>query len=85
VRAKRVKNQAKINAELSPNATKTLSKRLKKEIKLLKLFVDSLRVNCISWRTGISVAEDKYFVPVENFELMSVKILPPFSESQLQN
>lgn len=69
VRAKAIKNKAKINAELSPLELKQLLKKAQNQVITYEIYVSSLEGELQSWRTGETVPKDKWAVSLtgENF------------------
>ncbi|KAH6562445.1 hypothetical protein BASA50_010468 [Batrachochytrium salamandrivorans] len=60
MRAKTIKNKAKINAELSPNELKTLLKRAKIETAELESQIVVIETELIQWRAGQTVPESDW-------------------------
>ncbi|EGF83199.1 hypothetical protein BATDEDRAFT_18361 [Batrachochytrium dendrobatidis JAM81] len=60
MRAKTIKNKAKINAELSPNELKTLLKKAKIETAELESQIVSIEKELVSWRAGQTVPESEW-------------------------
>ena len=61
VRAKSIKNKAKINAELSPNELKALLKKAKSEIVLLEADIEQLNGELKLWRSGQTVPQHQWY------------------------
>ena len=64
VRAKAIKNKAKINAELSPLELKQLLKKAQNQVTTYEIYVSSLEGEVQSWRSGESVPKDKWALPL---------------------
>ncbi|KAI8824221.1 P-loop containing nucleoside triphosphate hydrolase protein [Fimicolochytrium jonesii] len=67
MRAKTIKNKAKINAELSPGELKVLLKRCKTELSTLQAFCHALEKELNAWRSGRPVSESDWVRPLEEF------------------
>ena len=64
VRAKAIKNKAKINAELSPLELKQLLKKAQNQVTTYQTYVSSLENEVQSWRTGETVPKEKWAPPL---------------------
>lgn len=64
VRAKAIKNKAKINAELSPVELKQLLKKAQHQVTTYENYVSSLEGEVQSWRSGETVPKDKWAPPL---------------------
>lgn len=64
VRAKAIKNKAKINAELSPLEMKQLLKKAQNQVTTYELYVSSLEGEVQSWRSGETVPKEKWAPPL---------------------
>ena len=64
VRAKAIKNKAKINAELSPLEMKQLLKKAQNQVTTYEVYVSSLEGEIQSWRSGETVPKDKWAPPL---------------------
>ncbi|MCJ1398018.1 Kinesin heavy chain [Xylographa trunciseda] len=64
VRAKAIKNKAKINAELSPAELKQLLKRAQSQVTTYENYVASLEGEVQLWRGGESVPRDRWAAPL---------------------
>ena len=64
VRAKAIKNKAKINAELSPLELKQLLKKAQNQVTTYENYVASLEGEVQSWRNGESVPKEKWAPPL---------------------
>ncbi|KAI9892153.1 MAG: Kinesin heavy chain [Vezdaea aestivalis] len=60
VRAKAIKNKAKINAELSPTELKLLLKKAQSQVTTFESYVSTLEGEVQVWRSGDSVPKDKW-------------------------
>lgn len=60
MRAKSIKNKAKVNADLSPAELKALLKKVKTETITFKNYIAALEGEVSSWRSGIVVPEEKW-------------------------
>lgn len=64
VRAKAIKNKAKINAELSPVELKQLLKKAQHQVTTYESYVANLEGEVQSWRSGDSVPKEKWAPPL---------------------
>ena len=64
VRAKAIKNKAKINAELSPLELKQLLKKAQNQVTTYEFYVSSLEGEVQSWRSGETVPKEKWAPPL---------------------
>lgn len=64
VRAKAIKNKAKINAELSPAELKQLLKKAQSQVTTYESYVMSLEGEVQSWRSGEPVPKEKWAAPL---------------------
>ena len=64
VRAKAIKNKAKINAELSPLELKQLLKKAQNQVTTYEVYVSSLEGEVQSWRSGEAVPKEKWAPPL---------------------
>jgi kinesin family member 5 len=60
VRAKSIKNKAKINAELSPTELKIMLKKVQTQITTFETYIGDLEEEIQQWRTGESVPKEKW-------------------------
>ncbi|KAG2190457.1 hypothetical protein INT46_010575 [Mucor plumbeus] len=60
MRAKSIKNKAKVNADLSPAELKALLKKVKTETVTFKTYIAALEGEVSIWRSGMTVPEDKW-------------------------
>lgn len=73
VRAKAIKNKAKINAELSPSELKQLLKKAQNQVTTYETYVSSLEGEVQSWRSGESVPKEKWAPPLPSDGVAGVK------------
>ena len=66
VRAKAIKNKAKINAELSPLELKQLLKKAQNQVTTYESYLSSLEGEVQSWRNGESVAKEHWTQPLSS-------------------
>ncbi len=66
VRAKSIKNKAKINTELSPTELKQLLKKAQHQVTTYESYVTVLEGEVQSWRSGEAVPKDKWAPPLSN-------------------
>ncbi|CAO3685378.1 unnamed protein product [Umbelopsis ramanniana] len=78
MRAKTIKNKAKVNADLSPAELKALLKRVKSEAVTFQTYIAALEGEVSVWRTGGTVPEDKW-VSIEKIKNGDFSALPPAS------
>ena len=64
VRAKAIKNKAKINAELSPAELKQLLKKAQTQVTTYENYVASLEGEVHSWRSGETVPKERWAPPL---------------------
>lgn len=64
MRAKAIKNKAKINAELSPAELKQLLKKAQSQVTTYESYVTSLEGEVQSWRSGETVSKEKWAPPL---------------------
>ena len=64
VRAKAIKNKAKINAELSPTELKQLLKKAQAQVTTYQDYVSSLEGEVQSWRSGEPVPRERWAPPL---------------------
>jgi kinesin family protein 5 len=67
MRAKAIKNKAKINAELSPAELKALLKKAQSQVTTFETYVQTLEGEVQQWRSGESVPKEKW-VPSRTIE-----------------
>ena len=73
VRAKAIKNKAKINAELSPAELKQLLRKAQNQVTTYESYVSSLEGEVQLWRSGESVPKDRWAPPIVNDIVNGVK------------
>ncbi|KAI8980532.1 kinesin heavy chain [Pilobolus umbonatus] len=78
IRAKTIKNKAKVNADLSPAELKALLKKVKSDQVTFKTYISALEGEVNSWRVGNSVPEDKW-VTMDKVTRGDFNNLPPAS------
>ncbi|KAI8379311.1 kinesin heavy chain [Radiomyces spectabilis] len=76
MRAKSIKNKAKVNADLSPAELKALLKKVKSETVTFQTYIAALEGEVNVWRTGGSVPEDKW-VTMDKITKGDFNALPP--------
>ena len=76
VRAKTIKNKAKVNADLSPAELKALLKKVKSDAVTFQTYISALEGEVNVWRAGRTVPEDKW-VTMDKLSKGDVKTLPP--------
>ncbi|CAO3609666.1 unnamed protein product [Cunninghamella blakesleeana] len=76
MRAKSIKNKAKVNADLSPAELKALLKRVKSETVTFQTYISALEGEVNIWRTGGTVSEDKW-VTMDKITKGDFSALPP--------
>ena len=88
VRAKAIKNKAKINAELSPLELKQLLKKAQSQVATYQTYVSSLESEVQSWRSGEAVPKERWAPPLAAQGVAGAKIDPeaprPGTPSRLQ-
>ncbi|VDB94011.1 Bgt-1157 [Blumeria graminis f. sp. tritici] len=65
MRAKAIKNKAKINAEISPAELKALLKKAQSQVTTFEQYVHTLDAEVQQWRSGDSVPKEKWVPPLE--------------------
>ncbi|KAI9033826.1 kinesin heavy chain [Phycomyces nitens] len=76
MRAKSIKNKAKVNADLSPAELKALLKKVKSDTVTFQTYIAALEGEVNIWRAGGIVPEDKW-VTMEKIAKGDFKALPP--------
>ena len=66
VRAKTIKNKAKINAELSPLELKQLLKKAQNQVTTYEAYLSSLEGEVQSWRNGQTVPKEQWAQPLSS-------------------
>ncbi|EKG15758.1 hypothetical protein MPH_07193 [Macrophomina phaseolina MS6] len=65
MRAKSIKNKAKVNAELSPAELKALLKKAQSQVTTFETYISSLHEEVNQWRAGQPVPEEKWVPAIE--------------------
>jgi len=73
VRAKAIKNKAKINAELSPAELKQQLRKAQNQVTTYESYVSSLHGEVQLWRSGESVPKDRWAPPINIDSVNGVK------------
>src|SRR3984957_16824544 len=81
VRAKAIKNKAKINAELSPAELKALLKKAQGQILTFEGYISSLEGEVQIWRSGETVPKERW-TPAISLDSSSAKRAPPPPRSE---
>lgn len=76
MRAKTIKNKAKVNADLSPAELKALLKKVKSQAVTFQTYIAALEGEVSIWRKGGSVSEDKW-VTMDKIAKGDLSSLPP--------
>ncbi|EWC46073.1 kinesin heavy chain [Drechslerella stenobrocha 248] len=79
MRAKAIKNKAKINAELSPAELKALLRKAQQQMYTFQEYVSSLEGEVSVWRSGESVTRDRWVVPTSAVEAIIHQAAQPAS------
>ncbi|KAL8965812.1 MAG: hypothetical protein Q9183_003675 [Haloplaca sp. 2 TL-2023] len=79
VRAKAIKNKAKINAELSPLELKNLLKKAQSQVITYETYVSSLEGEVQLWRGGETVPKERWAAPLAGDAITGMK-----AESRMQ-
>jgi kinesin family protein 5 len=66
MRAKTIKNKAKVNAELSPAELKAMLKKAQGQVTTFETYIGALEGEVSLWRSGDSVPKDKWTPALEN-------------------
>ncbi|KAJ3132845.1 hypothetical protein HK100_004901 [Physocladia obscura] len=83
MRAKSIKNKAKINAELSPTELKNLLKKAKHDMQQLQIYINSLENEVKIWRSGTSVPKADWVRALDVAALLGDTSSPASSNSNL--
>ncbi|KAG6158016.1 Kinesin heavy chain [Claviceps purpurea] len=67
MRAKSIKNKAKVNAELSPAELKMLLKKAQGQVTSFESYISTLEGEIQLWRSGEAVPKERWAQPGENF------------------
>ncbi|CEJ04051.1 Putative Kinesin heavy chain [Rhizopus microsporus] len=78
MRAKTIKNKAKVNADLSPAELKALLKKAKTETMTFQTYIAALEGEVNVWRTGNTLPEEKW-VSLDKINKGDYSALPPAS------
>ena len=73
VRAKAIKNKAKINAELSPMELKQLLKKAQSQVITYEMYISSLEGEVQTWRSGETVPKEHWAQPLATGAVAGVK------------
>ncbi|KAI9867605.1 MAG: Kinesin heavy chain [Trichoglossum hirsutum] len=74
VRAKAIKNKAKINAELSPAELKALLRKSQNQVATFENYIASLEGEVQIWRTGEPVPKEKWASPLSGDGVAGLKL-----------
>jgi kinesin family protein 5 len=66
MRAKTIKNKAKVNAELSPAELKAMLKKAQGQVTTFETYIGALEGEVSLWRSGDSVPKEKWIPALEN-------------------
>ncbi|EKD19680.1 kinesin heavy chain [Drepanopeziza brunnea f. sp. 'multigermtubi' MB_m1] len=77
MRAKAIKNKAKINAEISPAELKALLKKAQFQVTTFESYVHTLDQEVQQWRAGEAVPKEKWAPPLEGVGIAKTKQQPP--------
>ncbi|CAE6996136.1 hypothetical protein CFE70_000245 [Pyrenophora teres f. teres 0-1] len=66
MRAKTIKNKAKVNAELSPAELKAMLKKIQGQVTTFENHIGALETEVTLWRGGETVPKEKWIPPLEN-------------------
>lgn len=78
VRAKTIKNKAKVNADLSPAELKAMLKKVKSDTVSYQQYIAALEGEVTIWRSGGKVPEDQWASPDKKNNI-------PAQQQQIQN
>lgn len=73
VRAKTIKNKAKINAELSPMELKQLLKKAQTQATTYEMYISNLESEVSTWRSGETVPKEQWAQPLASGAVAGVK------------
>lgn len=82
MRAKTIKNKAKVNADLSPAELKALLKKVKSETLTFQAYIAALEGEVTVWRGGNTLPEDKW-VSMDKITKGDYAGLPPATNSRV--
>lgn len=74
MRAKAIKNKAKINAELSPGELKMLLKKAQAQVTTFESYVQNLEGEVQQWRSGESVPKEKWAPAIPSGAVQGAKV-----------
>ncbi|RKF60910.1 Kinesin heavy chain [Erysiphe neolycopersici] len=77
MRAKAIKNKAKINAEISPAELKALLRKAQSQVTTFEQYVQTLDAEVQQWRSGDSVPKEKWVPPLDTVNLSKTKTQTP--------
>jgi kinesin family protein 5 len=77
MRAKAIKNKAKVNAEISPAELKALLKKAQSQVTTFEQYVLTLDAEVQQWRSGEAVPKEKWAPPLEGAGIAKAKVQPP--------
>jgi kinesin family protein 5 len=77
MRAKAIKNKAKINAEISPAELKALLKKAQSQVTTFEQYIQTLDLEVQQWRSGESVPKERWAPPLEGVGVAKAKSQPP--------
>ncbi|KAF8846875.1 kinesin-domain-containing protein [Acephala macrosclerotiorum] len=77
MRAKAIKNKAKINAEISPAELKALLKKAQSQVSTFEQYIQTLDGEIQQWRSGETVPKDKWAPPLDGLGVARTKAQPP--------
>jgi kinesin family protein 5 len=77
MRAKAIKNKAKVNAEISPAELKALLKKAQSQVTTYEQYVLTLDAEVQQWRSGDPVPKEKWAPPLEGAGIARAKAQPP--------
>lgn len=77
MRAKAIKNKAKVNAEISPAELKALLKKAQSQVTTFEQYVLTLDAEVQQWRSGEAVPREKWAPPLEGAGIARAKAQPP--------
>ncbi|KAF2659859.1 kinesin-domain-containing protein [Lophiostoma macrostomum CBS 122681] len=82
MRAKTIKNKAKVNAELSPAELKALLKKAQGQVTTFETYISTLEGEVQAWRAGEAVPRDRWAPPLEKGASAGKR--PPSTPSRAQ-
>ncbi|PMD21318.1 kinesin heavy chain [Hyaloscypha hepaticicola] len=77
MRAKAIKNKAKINAEISPAELKALLKKAQSQCTSFEQYIQTLDAEVQQWRAGESVPKEKWAPPLTGAGVSKAQSQPP--------